>query len=346
MVVTYGPKFADPGSHEAQTLTEVARSIARLLDQEFGGVYNPALIDGIPPYFVPGHTLVGNELGIEREDEFFGGVVPFPFVAHKTIAHPLLGTRAPEGWSHALAARMRDAVLPGFSAFTMEDAREAATRMLGGGTVRLKPAMGIGSRGQYVVEDAAQLDQVLKDIDASEGLVVERNLVDVTTYSVGQVSVGVLRAAYIGTQSLTRDNEGNNAYGGSEIIVVRGGYDALSALKLPAELSKAVRQAQAFEVAATSVFPSLIASRRNYDVACGRDSAGEAHCGVLEQSWRIGGASPAEVAALEVLRDDPDLSVVHASTVERYGPDVEVPDDARLLFSGNGLTKYVVVHED
>jgi len=66
---------------------------------------------------------------------------------------------------------------------------------------------------------------------------------------------------------------------------------------------------------------------------------------VLEQSWRIGGASGAEVAALEALQADPDLEVVRACTVERYGAGVPVPDDATLYFCGideqlGMITKY------
>jgi hypothetical protein len=351
MVVTYGPAFDDAASHEAQTLTEVARAIARLVGQDFGGLYDPAKRNGEPLYFVPGHTLVGGELGIEKEEDFFGGRVPYAFVGRKTIAHPLLGSRAPQGWSPRFAERVREAVLPGFSAFHIDDAREAAKQLLEGGPVRLKPAAGVGSRGQHVVERPQDLDDALQQIDSADGVAIERNLVDVATYSVGQVCVGGMHAFYIGTQSLTQDNKGNNAYGGSALIVVRGSYDSLAGITLPAELAAAVRHAHMFDAAAMEEYPGLIASRRNYDVARGRDSSGREHCGVLEQSWRIGGASAAEIAALTALRDDPDLQAVHASTVERYGENIEVPEDATVLFSGvdaraGALTKFVVVDAD
>jgi hypothetical protein len=73
--------------------------------------------------------------------------------------------------------------------------------------------------------------------------------------------------------------------------------------------------------------------------------------GVLEQSWRIGGASGAEVAALEALNDDPALQGVRASTTEVHGPDVPVPDGAILYFSGvddhlGPITKYAELHRD
>jgi hypothetical protein len=95
----------------------------------------------------------------------------------------------------------------------------------------------------------------------------------------------------------------------------------------------------------------MFASRCNYDVAEGRDAAGRTVAGVLEQSWRIGGASGAEVAALEALQADPSLEAVRASTVERYGAGVHVPADATLYFCGvdehaGMITKYACIDAD
>ena len=103
-----------------------------------------------------------------------------------------------------------------------------------------------------------------------------------------------------------------------------------------------------YDDAAFACFEGLFASRRNYDVAEGVDAAGEHRCGVLEQSWRIGGASGAEVAALMAFRDDPSLAVVRASSVEVYGSDVSPPADATVYFQGldahaGPLTKYFVL---
>ena len=95
----------------------------------------------------------------------------------------------------------------------------------------------------------------------------------------------------------------------------------------------------------------MFASRSNYDVAEGRDATGQQRIGVLEQSWRLGGASGAEVAALEALSDDPALQTVRASTTEVHGPDAPIPDGATLYFSGvddrlGPITKYAQVHRD
>ena len=87
---------------------------------------------------------------------------------------------------------------------------------------------------------------------------------------------------------------------------------------VPENIRTAVGQARVYD-AATSVFPGLFASRRNYDVAQGANARGQWRSGVLEQSWRVGGATGAEIAALEAFRADPGLQVVHTSTVEVYG---------------------------
>jgi len=130
-----------------------------------------------------------------------------------------------------------------------------------------------------------------------------------TTHSVGQVQVGHLMASYFGTQRLTINHRGHDVYGGSTLVVSRGAFADLLRLDLQADVRTAVEQALVYHGAATTSFSGLFASRCNYDVAQGVDDSGRCHSGVLEQSWRIGGASGAEAAALHALRDDPACSV-------------------------------------
>jgi len=94
----------------------------------------------------------------------------------------------------------------------------------------------------------------------------------------------------------------------------------------------------------------MFASRCNYDIAQGVDQEGRWYSGVLEQSWRMGGASGAEVAALEAFRNDPSLSVVRASTTEVYGESPTLPSGATVYFQGvdgkvGQLTKYARLEE-
>ena len=341
-VVTYAPDDGEGiTEHEIAARVAVARTLAALKGFQFAGAYLPSLRRSEGLYFVPSQTLCAGEarrLGIAGEQDLFGGVVPHPFVANKTIVHPLRrGAHRPRGWSDAFAARVRDVVLPGFAAFTREDAREAALALLADGPVRLKRGRGIGGQGQAAIHTEAELDRVLKGIDVEElavhGLVVEPNLDELTTFSVGRVSVGEMRAAYCGTQRGTRDNRGQPAYGGSDLLIVRGGFEDLRKLNLPPPARMAVEQAQAFDDA-THEFPAMFASRRNYDVLRGRDARGRWHCGVLEQSWRIGGASGPEVAALAAFRADAKLRAVHARSNEAYDVDAVVPAGATVHYRG------------
>lgn len=357
-VVAYPGDARNPCSHECITHAAVAQRAAAILGYQFAGAFDPSNRHDSHLYFVPSDTLIVAEaaqrLGIHGEQDLFGGVVPFPFVATKTITHPLLSADAtgPAGWSRDFCDRVRDVVLPGFSAFTMQDAFNAGRRMLTEGAVRIKIAGGIGGLGQSVVANAAELEEQLGALDVEEvlrdGLVLECNLEQVSTRSVGQVRIGALTASYYGEQHLTRNNSGAQVYGGSDLIVARGDFDALLRLELADPVRLAIAQARKYHAAALTSFPGMFASRCNYDIAQGLDNEGRWRSGVLEQSWRIGGASGAEIAALEAFQADPGLAVVCASTIEVYGAAPQLPEDAVLYFSGTDacvgpLTKYSVL---
>jgi hypothetical protein len=348
----------NPRSHESVTREAIARRLAALNGYEFGGAYEPSRRPSAPVYFVPADTLVGiahaRALGIRGEHDLFGAVVPHPFVATKTITHATLDARCrvPKGWTADFPARIADSVLDGYSAFARDDARRAAHRLLEHGPVRIKRAQGVGGRGQWVAQSrddvATILDVIADDEVESNGIVIEVHLSDVATFSVGQVRVAGLIASYWGTQRLTPNNSGTDVYGGSELHVVRGDFDTLLAQPLADDVRVAVVQACAYDAAAFECYRGMFASRRNYDVAQGADSTGARRTGVLEQSWRIGGASGAEVAALEAFAADPRRSTVRASTVEVYGASDAPPAGAIVYFRDvderiGPITKYVTI---
>ena len=345
VVILPGKAIGECASHERASHAEIARRLAAIKGCEFAGEFNAETRHRGRLYFVPSDTLVGNagteELHIHAEQDLFGGVVPHGFVATKTITHGLPGpfSTAPDGWSSSFASKVKEVVLPGYSAFDLHCARDAGTRLLECGSVRVKKSSGVGGLGQWVVGSAHELDDLLYSLHADntiqEGIVLECNLSDVTTLSVGQVKVDELVATYYGVQKLTRNNRGEEVYGGSTLTVARGDFDALLALGLTPDVSTAVSQACTYHNAAMSCFPRLFASRCNYDIAQGRDERGQWRSGVLEQSWRVGGASGAEIAALEAFNADPALNVVRASTVELYGADVELPDNVVIYFHGH-----------
>ena len=347
----------DPEGHDARTRTGVARRLAKLLHRPFAGEFDASTDYAEPLYFVPSDTVPvqhAARLGIASEHDLFGGVVSHAFAATKAITHPLIdgGAFAPQGWVPAFSRAVAASVLEGVTAFTRDDARRAVERQLEHGPVRVKRSTGVGGSGQHVVESTHAIDAALDDIDDAEiscmGVVIEENLVDVTTFSVGRLGVGDFVVSYHGTQRLTRSNRGNEVYGGSSLSFVRGGFEALLDAALPATLRTAVDQARTYDAAAQAHLPDFIASRRNYDVMQGIDARGRRKSGVLEQSWRIGGASGAEVAALEAFDADPSLTRVHATTTELYGESPAPPPDATVYFRDvdarvGFLTKYARV---
>lgn len=346
--------------HEQMTRMEVVRRLARLkgyaVSEEFAQA--PALG---PVYLVPSDTLVGVEraqaLGIRGKEDFFGGVVPYPFVSTKAITHPLVSAhaQAPEGWNPEFSRMVGDAVLPGFSAFCRDDARSAAAQLLQAGPIRLKRVRETGGNGQTVAHDMAQAEACLAGIDddmlAQDGIVIEQNLRDVETLSVGQVTVAGMVATYYGYQRLTTNHKGAEVYGGSDLTVVRGDFQALLALVLPREVRIAVQQALLYDSAATACFPGFFASRINYDVVQGIAPDGHWCSAVLEQSWRAGGATGAEIAALEAFQADPQRRVVRASGHEIFGACDALPPGAVVYFNGvddqvGPLTKYSTIASD
>ena len=351
-VVTYS--FRACRDHERITLDELARRLAAIKGYDFAAEFDPKRHYSGPLYFVPNDTLVGvaaaQALGIRNEHDLFGAVVPFAFAATKTITHPLpeADSRAPDGWSPEFPSRVRDLVLPGYSAFAARDARIAGERLLGLGRVRIKLPAGIGGLGQSVVDNEQALDEQLESLDdealAHDGLVLELDLAEVVTLSVGQVCVGDMRASYYGTQRLTTNHHNQQVYGGSDLVVVRGDFDRVTKLALSEDIKTAITQARGYHDAALTWLRGMFASRCNYDIAQGVDTTGQWRSGVLEQSWRTGGASAAEVAALEAFRADAKLEVVRASTTEVYAAE-RAPDDAVVYFRGvdehaGAMTKY------
>lgn len=320
-------------------------------------------------YFVPRDTLLVEEahaLGITCDRQFFGGAVPHRYVASKAISHGLISAdaKAPDGWQAGLAEQLQNAVLRGYTAFAVEDARIAGRLMLQHGPARLKEVEATSGQGQTVVASEQELETALAAIDPARieagGLVIEENLRDVETYSVGTVRLPGPRDApsasadrsyaYWGTQQLTQNNSGEVAYGGSRLHVVRGGFEELQRELLSHERAEAVRKALLYDRAVFAAYPALFASRRNYDVAEGTDAQGRIHIGVLEQSWRIGGATGAEIAACEYLEAHPEKAGVTCATVEIYGDAHAAPPGAAVYYGGvdpvaGPLTKYAQIIE-
>lgn len=351
VVLLRPPGYEPPSQHEAATQAAVARMLAELKGYQFAGVHDRRCRYPGRVFFVPPDALMAAEaaqLGITGADDLFGGVVPYPFVKTKAISHALTGPHAvrPEGWSDVFTTAVAGCVLPGFTAFALDDARAGGRRLLDDGPVRVKPPLSAGGRGQRVARTLGEVDAAVAGIAPDDlaacGVVLEANLPEVATLSIGQVTVDGRTASYVGSQDETRDNAGRTVYGGSELTVVRGGWAALGRVDLDPAARQAIAHAVRYDAAADA-FPGFLASRRNYDVAVGVDARGRRRVGVFEASWRPGGASPAEIVALQALSGDPTIGLVRVATVERYGDDLDVPGDAVVHFRGRDAVAGPVV---
>lgn len=292
-------------------------------------------------YLIPDATLVEPQPWIRSEADLYGGVVSQPFMATKAISHPLIDADAvaPAGWTDAFMRLAGDAVLPGYSAFDRADALRAGRKLLTRGALRAKQVLGKAGRGQEVLHDPHQLQRWLDSLEdqaiSTHGVVLETNLEHVHTYSVGQTRIGPHLASYFGQQRLTTANDGVCVYGGSDLHVVRGDYQCLLQ-QLDSPMARtAILHAQRYEHAAELSFPGFIASRRNCDVAAGTLPSGRRCMGVLEQSWRIGGASSAEIHALLAFAEDPGLQRICASSWEIHGQTPLIPDGGQILYQGD-----------
>ena len=164
---------------------------------------------------------------------------------------------------------MSEIVLPGYTVFSAGDARTAAKRMLRRGGIRVKKPLGASGKGQSLVTTLQELDALLETYASEEmatyGLVLEENLRQVRTLSVGHIAIDGLTVAYCGAQRITKDNEGRSVYGGSDLICVRGGWDALDALAVEPDVRAGVAEAKLYDQA-MSEYPGLhgLASKLRY----------------------------------------------------------------------------------
>ena len=261
-VVAHSTRDGAP-KHEVETNLALARWLAQILGLKFGGHYDPARHAGRDLYLLPTQTLVGpgqaRALNIKGPEDLWGGYVDHDFICTKAISHGVLGPDAvtPQGWSPVFCERVRGVVLDGLSVFALEDAREAATRLLYSGPIRLKPVHACAGRGQEVIRSLDEFDALLARPEAaklfSEGVVLEQDLQDVITHSVGQSFIGDHVFSYCGEQYLTQDGHGEEVYGGSDLLVVPGYYEDLLKLDLPDDVRLAIEQAQVFDGLAVEV---------------------------------------------------------------------------------------------
>jgi hypothetical protein len=334
-----------PAGQKVARFADLCLEIARIKDMDFAGEFNQLRVDQASSlYFVPYQTIVGNDpaaqLGIRKAGDFFGGIVPYPYMKSKSVSHDVvLGAAGrPDGWCPEFAADVAHVVLPGISVFHRNDAAKAASLMFRRGRhLRGKRTPVSGGAGQSRLSSIREAVDAIGNIDEAElrqsGYVLELNLLEEVTRSVGRVEIGDVTVSYHGIQHSARDVDGKIHYGGSDLYVVRGGFQELLRHVSVPHIELAIRQAQVFDKSARERL-GVLASRRNYDVLQGYDGSGTFMSGVLEASWKLGGASGAEIMAIGVMKDNSRLDAVRASSHFVYGQDVATPPRAREHYRG------------
>lgn len=325
--------------HEIATLRVAVRRIARLLGLAVRE--EPASSSNAHDcYCVPIDTLSiasAAAHGIVEETDAWGGIVPLPFIATKLVSHPLWPNAAvvPAGWVELPC--IARCTLPGYSVFSRRDAQDAGRQLLRLGDVRIKCPYARGGHGQSVAGDNRQLSRWLDDVDEAmlaSGLVLELDLARSRTHSIGSARLPGHEISYCGTQAATRDRTGAEVYAGSILDVHDGGCESML-LQLAGDPVVDIAAAAVDYDRIVRDGYGVVASRRNYDVIEGEDASGRRHVGVLEQSWRFGGASMAEVLAMEAFARRRGGGWIRAQTVESYA-SAHVPDDAVVSWDGGG----------
>jgi hypothetical protein len=339
-----GNSLSYTNPRERKTIGDLCQIIASFYGGTFLGDFTEAgSVEGV---CVPYSTLLATDaarLGI-AEESLFGGIVPVSYMRTKAIAHGLVPgyMSLPNGWIHEFPLMTEAFVLPGYTVFCKEDAR-SAYRLLASQnlSVRAKLTLAAGSGGQFPLTCVEELEPVFDFISQEDfaecGLVLESNMKSegLVTKSIGTAILGGTRISYFGTQRDTCHPSGSGiTYGGSDLFVVKGDFSNLLRYAPDPATRLAICQAQSFD-SATNLL-GIIATRRNYDVIQGIDALGRICSGVLEQSWRIGGASGPEVVAIQAFLQDETLEAVEASSHVQFH-EILIPEGAVVHFADNPL---------
>lgn len=344
--------------------------------ERFGG------IDQGKTYYVADKTIVLEfsenqklikDALIESEKDFFGGIVPRAYQSTKAIMHPLVSREAacPLGWSHEFSQELVDfeLVLPGFTVFNIEDIRTAFKHLYDKGVyqIRLKDPLGYLGMNQFVVTSFQELEQFISDkiVDNEKlqqyGLVVEENLCpeDLKTYSVSFVTVGFHQVQCIGVQRFSQ-----RLYAGTDFVIMQTGKYILPELLARVgifnneDAQVIIDKALLFKALLNKHIPEIKTARFNLDIVSGIASIySNGTCelvkrfALLEQSFRVGGASAAEIWGLEYLLCHPSVDAVCASTYYRYGDEAyQTVSGEENLYCGvdsrlGAISTSVKVHE-
>ena len=306
-IYPYNTLSPQPGSSAAKNAAS-----CEILAKILGGTVLP--VDSITDegYLIfPYHTLTDEDFeeneAISRTAPIYGGFVPNLNMADKAMLHQLIPGAAhhPHWYSKEFSNQCADAVLPGHTVFSREDALRATEILTDQGfcNLLLKDPTATHGDAQYPIThknvDTA-LSLFTDEFIRSRGLVIEIAIPQesLTAYSVGTVNIGSYMISWIGqTWNSNDETRDRRTFGGNDMTVVMGNLDVLAHYIVDDTQRQAILKTQIVH----NLYPSIGARiyRATYDVLV--DAHNNSLMGVVDPSLRPSASTPAELVAFETM---------------------------------------------
>lgn len=307
-------------NRNGNTARELARYFSLPYQEEDKGEFRREAV-----YTVPAVTLDSNRTKsflAEAIEDFYGTRVEHLGHVGKAILHPLIGEANSKFYSVEFAKCVADYTLPGFSFFTVEAGSEAFRRLCGQ-EARLKLTTESDGHGQFVITNETELLRTLDKFDPTkineEGLILEPNLREPFTISVGYTILGSVPYSFVAHQKNDVTLDDRNRYLGAHVLVLKGTLGDLSKLvSLSEDEQEAIAKACRFNEAYAYLNP--IASRLSFDCLFGQTQRGERLSGITDITGRLGGTCPALTLAANKLKTRPFGSTTLAEVSLNYNP--------------------------
>ncbi len=350
VIIDHRAITATPASHRdhvAERNQNIGRVIANnILHIPYGGIAEPSR----ETYSLHGGSLTPRkaaQLAIAGANDLYGAVVTDAEQIHKSMFHPSISGKDTSSFHSADLARgleKTEAVLPGVTAFRPEDLVDYLREMQGTGKkYRLKIPNASDGEGQHGgITTVAELRKGMQLVGTQrigiDGIVLEEEIIDPQTISVGSVVLGGEVYSFHLRQKdevIAEGDKKRTRYLGAENIVVSRG--SLSDISLtegsPEEIAR--EKAATFEqLYQGHLNPTL--SRWSVDVVMNDRQAGITDL----TAGRVGGTDPGLVLAVRELHNDPKLKTVTADVTLDYGKQKDVPEGAWVFINKRDLRAY------
>ena len=309
----------------------MAKNIAEYLGLPYFSEEEKLSLDGRSIYYVPPTTQVKEQttpLGIETPQDFYGLTIENINQVGKAVLHESISKSVPGFYSSFFARAVKDLVLPGVTVFSREDLGKGFELLKKKGlfSIRLKPPDKSDGHGQHALKDIGHLKKLLVDVKdeeiVSKGLILEVNLKEAKTISVGFATLGKDTFSFIALQKNDIAKEdGRNRYLGAHARIVRGEMQELTGV-VENEVEQSALETSIKFYDKYRLF-NPIASRLSFDFLYGYDSKGNLLSGVTDITGRLGGTCPAITLSALEFKNHPSLSAIRSEVSLNYSPKKE-----------------------